>query len=451
MERKDLDREIDMDRGNVSDTEETRKTVGMPQRSKEELFEKGHPVVRTLREIPNLVFAGQEEELPAAVISLKKLFTRKQMDKNHVDCLVLYKIAEKVLHILMELSQRGICAGLIDIADFYVNVNTGELQVYLTHPERFQLLHFEQDYEWYPEDERLFGDVRLFDRALQQKADLRLLYKILVASTKGNVKIPPKHTEADYSELFYRTLPDEWKQIFQEGAACDYEVMREMFRQYIEMEESFDKETKKRLDDKAERKARRQAASVEMDADANEKTVFCLIALLRTELEESAVMSRLLYLLQDELEIEAKMAHFHCQQAFVFGNGAIAVKEFAKYPSGFRCQCEQKIREYSAAEALLIAVDRMDDVMRDHKDCEFRLYVLADGRLENDKMFQTVISMIEKKQKEGLKFYFLAGEDSRCEACQKLENLMTSSEETLYKHTSKKVTSMLPDAGVGLE
>ena len=63
--------------------------------------------------------------------------------------------------------------------------------VVLLHPEKFQLLTFEQDYEWYPEDERIFGDAVLFDEKMQQIADNRLIYKILVASARGNVKVPP--------------------------------------------------------------------------------------------------------------------------------------------------------------------------------------------------------------------------------------------------------------------
>ncbi len=36
-----------------------------------------------------------------------------------------------------------------------------------------------------------FGDATLFDEKMQQIADNRLIYKILVASARGNVKIPP--------------------------------------------------------------------------------------------------------------------------------------------------------------------------------------------------------------------------------------------------------------------
>ena len=127
---------------------EERKTVGMLTGSKQELFERDHPVIRQLREIPELIFPDEMEKLPPSALSLKQLFTRKQMDENHVDCLILYRIAAGALHILEELSRRGICPGLIEIGDFYAELLPGSVQVYLTHPEKFQLLHYEQDYEW---------------------------------------------------------------------------------------------------------------------------------------------------------------------------------------------------------------------------------------------------------------------------------------------------------------
>ena len=231
-----------------------RKTVGMLRGSKEELFAQGHPVIRQIKEIPGIVFPEDMEALPSSAVSLKQLFSRKQMDENHVDCLVLYRIAAGVLRILKALAEKGIHPGLIEIGDFFVDLLPGSVQVYLTHPEKFQLLHYEQDYEWYPEDERLFGDLELFDAEAQRKADVRLIYKILVASSKGNVKMPPKFTEADYSELFYKALPDEWKQLFARKPDCEYEIMDQLLAQCIEMEESFAKEARERLDDKAQKK-----------------------------------------------------------------------------------------------------------------------------------------------------------------------------------------------------
>ena len=347
---------------------EERKTVGMLTGSKQELFERDHPVIRQLREIPELIFPDEMEKLPPSALSLKQLFTRKQMDENHVDCLILYRIAAGALHILEELSRRGICPGLIEIGDFYAELLPGSVQVYLTHPEKFQLLHYEQDYEWYPEDERLFGELELFDKDAQRRADVRLLYKILVASAKGNVKMPPKYTEADYSELFYKALPDEWKELFQERPDCDYATMKEMLRQCIAMEESFARAARERLDEKAQKKLeeeeRLSAENGGQEERQGKKTLFSMIVLLRTELEDSRIMSRMLYQLQDELETETSLSQWEWRQAFVFGNGNIAVKEFATYEPGFRCQCEQEIKDYSAGEALIIAANLMGEAMR---------------------------------------------------------------------------------------
>ena len=426
---------------------EERKTVGMLTGSKQELFERDHPVIRQLREIPELIFPDEMEKLPPSALSLKQLFTRKQMDENHVDCLILYRIAAGALHILEELSRRGICPGLIEIGDFYAELLPGSVQVYLTHPEKFQLLHYEQDYEWYPEDERLFGELELFDKDAQRRADVRLLYKILVASAKGNVKMPPKYTEADYSELFYKALPDEWKELFQERPDCDYATMKEMLRQCIAMEESFARAARERLDEKVQKKLeeeeRLSAENGGQEERQGKKTLFSMIVLLRTELEDSRIMSRMLYQLQDELETETSLSQWEWRQAFVFGNGNIAVKEFATYEPGFRCQCEQEIKDYSAGEALIIAANLMGEAMRGHQagsphrgrhekggavpeqlEHIFRLYALADGRLKNDRVFQAALSMLNDCQRQGMEFYLLMGEDSRCEACQKLDQLM---------------------------
>ncbi len=415
--------------------------------SKQELFERDHPVIRQLREIPELIFPDEMEKLPPSALSLKQLFTRKQMDENHVDCLILYRIAAGALHILEELSRRGICPGLIEIGDFYAELLPGSVQVYLTHPEKFQLLHYEQDYEWYPEDERLFGELELFDKDAQRRADVRLLYKILVASAKGNVKMPPKYTEADYSELFYKALPDEWKELFQERPDCDYATMKEMLRQCIAMEESFARAARERLDEKAQKKLEEEewlsAENGGQEERQGKKTLFSMIVLLRTELEDSRIMSRMLYQLQDELETETSLSQWEWRQAFVFGNGNIAVKEFATYEPGFRCQCEQEIKDYSAGEALIIAANLMGEAMRGHQagsphrgrhekggavpeqqEHIFRMYALADGRLKNDRVFQAALSMLNDCQRQGMEFYLLTGEDSRCEACQKLDQLM---------------------------
>ena len=231
---------------------ERMETVPMGNGSKEELFEKGHPVIRELKSIPEIIFEEQIGMLPSSAIPVKSLFARKQMDHFHVDSLILKKIALQVLHILKKLSQKHIYPGLIELQEFYVDMDNSQYGVVLLHPEKFQLLTFEQDYEWYPEDERIFGDATLFDEKMQQIADNRLIYKILVASAKGNVKIPPLKTEADYSELFYNILSEEWKQIFENREICSYEKLQNLLEESIQMEEEFARMTKESLDEKSE-------------------------------------------------------------------------------------------------------------------------------------------------------------------------------------------------------
>lgn len=417
---------------------EERKTVDMVRGSKKDLFDQNHPVIRQLKEIPGIIFSDQMEEMPSAAISLKKLFTRKEMDAAHVDCLVLYRIAEGTLRILMALSERGICPGLIEIGDLYVDLCAGSMPVYLTHPERFQLLHFEQDYEWYPEDERIFGDLELFDPETQRKADLRLIYKILVASARGNVKMPPKYTEVDYSELFYKALPDEWKQLFAELPDCGYETVMRMLCQSVEMEEQFARKARERLDERAKQRVQEQeqqelgTEETRKEAGTAGKTLRCMMVLLRTELEECRVISQMLYELQDSLETEAELQHWKLEQAFVFGNGAVEVKPFTSYAPGYRCECEQEIRDYSAGEALIIAASEAEESMRRYPAGELRMYALADGKLKNDRVFRAALSMIGACQEKGMVFRLMTSEDSSCEACLKLKQMMKQQEEASY-------------------
>ena len=166
-----------------------------------EFFEK-------IREIPEIITGSDERYLliKDSAISLKQLFSRKEMDDHHVDCLILYQIALRVLHIMEELRKRQIYPGLYALEDFYADLHLhAGCRVYLIHPERFGRPGSPQDYEWYPEDQRIFGDREVFDQAAQARADTRLIYKILVASVKGNVLVPPRETIADYSSLFYHT------------------------------------------------------------------------------------------------------------------------------------------------------------------------------------------------------------------------------------------------------
>ena len=397
--------------------------------SKEQLFEKGHPVIRELKRIPEIIFEEQIAMLPSSAIPVKSLFARKQMDHYHVDSLILKKIAMQVLHILRQLSECHIYPGIIDLQDLYVDMNNSQYGVVLLHPEKFQLLTFEQDYEWYPEDERIFGDAVLFDEKLQQIADNRLIYKILVASARGNVKVPPLKTEADYSELFYNILSEEWKQIFERREICSYEKLQQLLEDSIQIEEEFARMTKESLDEKSEQKKQEKTEKFHTKKESEEEQ-FALFIILRTELDNSKKISKMLYLLQDELELENTLLGHSCQQAFVFGNGAVQVKKFQRYHKDFRCQFPQVIRDYSAGEALIIGTDllqeKKEELLLKNKGekQQFYLYILMDGRIKNDQLFQIALTKLKKVREEGVELKLRMVDNIYCEACQKLKDVV---------------------------
>ena len=408
---------------------ERMETVPMGSGSKEQLFEKGHPVIRELKRIPEIIFEEQIAMLPSSAISVKSLFARKQMDHYHVDSLILKKIAMQVLHILRQLSECHIYPGIIDLQDLYVDINNSQYGVVLLHPEKFQLLTFEQDYEWYPEDERIFGDAVLFDEKLQQIADNRLIYKILVASARGNVKVPPLKTEADYSELFYNILSEEWKQIFERREICSYEKLQQLLEDSIQIEEEFARMTKESLDEKSEQKKQEKTEKFQTKKESEEEQ-FALFVILRTELDNSQKISKMLYLLQDELELENTLLGHSCQQAFVFGNGAVQVKKFQRYHKDFRCQFPQVIRDYSAGEALIIGTDllqeKKEELLLKNKGekQQFYLYILMDGRIKNDQLFQIALTKLKKVREEGVELKLRMVDNIYCEACQKLKDVV---------------------------
>ena len=391
---------------------ERMETVPMGSGSKEQLFEKGHPVIRELKRIPEIIFEEQIAMLPSSAIPVKSLFARKQMDHYHVDSLILKKIAMQVLHILRQLSECHIYPGIIDLQDLYVDMNNSQYGVVLLHPEKFQLLTFEQDYEWYPEDERIFGDAVLFDEKLQQIADNRLIYKILVASARGNVKVPPLKTEADYSELFYNILSEEWKQIFERREICSYEKLQQLLEDSIQIEEEFARMTKESLDEKSEQKKQEKTEKFHTKKEnEGEEEQFALFVILRTELDNSL------------------LGH-SCQQAFVFGNGAVQVKKFQRYHKDFRCQFPQVIREYSAGEALIIGTDllqeKKEELLLKNKGekQQFYLYILMDGRIKNDQLFQIALIKLKKVREEGVELKLRMVYNIYCEACQKLKDVV---------------------------
>ena len=119
---------------------ERMETVPMGNGSKEELFEKGHPVIRELKSIPEIIFEEQIGMLPSSAIPVKSLFARKQMDHFHVDSLIPKKIALQVLHILKKLSQKHIYPGLIELQEFYVDMDNSQYGVVLYILKSFSFL-----------------------------------------------------------------------------------------------------------------------------------------------------------------------------------------------------------------------------------------------------------------------------------------------------------------------
>ena len=279
----------------------------------------------------------------------------------------------------------------------------------------------------------------MFHRDSQLKADNRLLYKILIASVKGNVKIPPKMTEADYSDLFYKALPDEWKNIFGDEIPTGYGKMQELLEECIEIEETFAKKAKKRLDDKARKEVGEgQQDREQMAVDiSGKKKLYCMFVLLRTEQDEAKKISQMLYQAQDEVEIEGSLSRRECDQAFGYGDGMIMAREFQIYPKGFRCQCQQQMKEYSAGEALIIAADMMKESMESQPDSEFRMYILVDGSLKNDGLFRESLPMLNARKQEGMEIRLVFAERNSCEASHRLCKLVGKEEKNyVYKDHS---------------
>ena len=138
----------------------------------------------------------------------------------------------------------------------------------------------------------------------------------------------------------------------------------------------------------------------------------------------------MLYLLQDELELENTLLGHSCQQAFVFGNGAVQVKKFQRYHKDFRCRFPQVIREYSAGEALIIGTDllqeKKEELLLKNKGekQQFYLYILMDGRIKNDQLFQIALTKLKKVREEGVELKLRMVDNIYCEACQKLKDVV---------------------------
>lgn len=415
------------------------KTVDNYGGKKSDLIKNNHPVIRLLREIPELIFEEQEGSLPGEIISLKELFGREMIDKYHIDSSRLILIAGQILEVLDQIAVRKICPGLYDIADIYVESGSSQGRVFFCHPERFQLLEYEQDYEWYPEDEKIFGEIELFETESQQRADCRLIYKVLVASTKGNVKVPPKITPADYSEMFYQKLTPDLKRFFDDPAAQTREHLKELLTDAWEEIQSGKKDAPKdfredlRQGEESGREADRKAGR---SVPCTEGKMQCMYILLRTDLQHSEKTGRMLYNIQDAMETQCRMAHYALEQSFVYGDGVIHVRKMNPDPEGFRVQLKSRIKNYAAGEALIIASDYYEEILRlDDEDVDRCCIIIFDGELQNSALFQWGIKQLIRLKEQGVRFYLVSGPNFNGEACQKLCGLIERQEDHYVDQT----------------
>ncbi len=394
------------------------KTENLDAGSKRALFEKKHPVVRVLEEIEEVLMPGEEKLITDDYISLKKLFQRENMDYWHVDSKAVIKIAKKMLTVCKKFADRGITPGFYDLDDIYTNFDL----IYICHPERFQLLNYAQDYDWYPAEERLFGDIELLGEREQEIADCRLIYKILVASTRGNVKVPPKMNEADYADLFYQKLPFDLKQFFLDGNLSRIKLEEQL--------ENIDLSTPKNEAD-----AEKQAESLlsfrdeKMDTGIEDsgEALCCVYLILRTNLNQSSKIGNLLYDVQDLTEMECCREKKILYQSFVLGDGNISLRKIKNDPMGFRIQLKNQIKNYSAGETMVIAADYISSILKEQNIKNMtthRCVILYDGELQNSSMFQIGIDKLIQVRQCGVTFQLISDKDYSGEACQKLQELI---------------------------
>ncbi len=322
------------------------------------------------------------EKLPFEGITLRQLFQRENIEEYHIDIGVLFEIAIHLMEILKDLALTDIYPGLLDLDSIVVPRENPVSDMKIIHVERFQYLRYEQSFPWYPCDERIFEEeVILFQELTQWKANEKLLYKVLVAAEKENIKIPPRDSW-EYSIIFWNILPFSWKERFlsiQTDEKIEYsQVLSELKHTLVE-EKSYEMSGVDRNVEETEQEQTRE----EM------RTMFVL---LREEEESLRDMSRELYLLMEELE---EKSMYHRKLAFVYGNKYIYGRTFSYYKKGFRVQLQKKIKNYSFGEAILIAAELMEEEIKREKT-KAELYILVDGKIRKDAMFLYAVEKLKE-------------------------------------------------------
>ena len=92
--------------------------------------------------------------------------------------------------------------------------------------------------------------------------------------------------------------------IFERRELCSYEKLQQLLEDSIQIEEEFARMTKESLDEKSEQKKQEKTEQFQIKKEnEGEEEQFALFVILRTELDNSKKISKMLYLLQDELEL----------------------------------------------------------------------------------------------------------------------------------------------------
>lgn len=323
------------------------------------------------------------ENLPFEGMTLRQLFQKENIENYHIDIGILYEIAIRLMEILNDLARDDIYPGLLDLASIVVPKANPTSDMKIIHIEKFQYLRYEQNFSWYPCDERLFDEeVILFQELTQWKANEKLLYKVLVAAEQENVKIPPRNSW-EYSTIFWNILPFSWKERFlsiQTEEKIEYrEVITELKHTLVE-------------EKRYEMSENSQKREEEKEVEQPKEEIEAMFVLLREEEKSLKDMSRELYLLMEELEEEKNHKR---KLAFVYGDKYIYGKNFSYYKRGFRVQLKKNIKNYSFGEAILIAAELLEEEIRkEHKKAE--LYVLVDGQIRKDAMFLYAVERLER-------------------------------------------------------
>lgn len=410
------------------------KTEDMYAGGKKDLIKNNHPVIRQLREIPEVLFQTEEKNLAQDLIALKTLFLRENIDKYSISSKILVGIAYSVLQILQELADKGFTIGLGDLSDWWIDPTSNWSSLYLVHPEKFQLLHFEQDYEWYPEDEKLLGDLVLLEKESQELADCRLIYKILIGASRGSVKNPPKTNQQDYAELFYKKLPMELKDFFSKGKEMHRKELEQLLLKHLREKENGKEENDSRASQNQEEDSFKQSP--------RGRDLYCMYVILRTNLQQSIATGRLVYDLQDTIAMECQMGAYQLKQSFIYGDGNVHVRSMQEDPVEFRVQVKNKIKNYSAGEVLLIAAEEYGRILREEQlssNTEKRCIIVFDGDLENTTMFQYAVKRLEELKEEGIRYYLTSDQKYDGEACQQLQNLLYRQEDYYVIKNSENI------------